>query len=133
MEERGIKVLSCTLENIDGLMARVRRAGKSAVPVLVVNDSHWGERQRLTIAHELGHMVLEIGAKVDDEKAAYRFAGAFLMPAEVLWATIGKHRTSIGWSETFCPQGTIRRERSGPDLSMQGSRYLRPNPVPATI
>ena len=101
LEERGIKVLSCTLKNIDGLMARVRRADKSAVPVLVVNDSHWGERQRLTMAHELGHMVLEVGPKVDDEKAAFRFAGAFLMPAEVLWNTIGKHRTSIGWSELF--------------------------------
>lgn len=101
MEERGIKVLSCALGNIDGLMARVRRAGKSTVPVLVVNDSHWGERQRLTMAHELGHMVLEVGAKIDDEPAAFRFAGAFLMPVEVLWAAMGKHRTSIGWSELF--------------------------------
>lgn len=101
MEERGIKVLSCTLGNIDGLMARVRRAGKSAVPVLVVNESHWGERQRLTMAHELGHMVLEVDPKVDDETAAFRFAGAFLMPAEVLWTAMGKHRTSIGWSELF--------------------------------
>ena len=101
MEERGIKVLSCALGNIDGLMARVRRTGKSVVPVLVVNESHWGERQRLTMAHELGHMVLEVGAKVDDETAAFRFAGAFLMPAEVLWAAMGKHRTSIGWSELF--------------------------------
>ena len=110
LEERGIKVLSCALDNIDGLMARVRRAGKSTVPVLVVNDSHWGERQRLTMAHELGHMVLEVGAavrpphggrKVDNEQAAFRFAGAFLMPAEMLWASMGKHRTSIGWSELF--------------------------------
>ena len=110
LEERGIKVLSCALDNIDGLMARVRRADKSTVPVLVVNDSHWGERQRLTMAHELGHMVLEVGAavrpphggrKVDNEQAAFRFAGAFLMPAEVLWAAMGKHRTSIGWSELF--------------------------------
>ena len=101
LEERGIKVVSCALGNIDGLMARVRRVGKDSVPVLVVNNGHWGERQRLTMAHELGHLVLEVGAKVDDEMAAYRFAGAFLMPDEVLWAAIGKHRTSIGWSELF--------------------------------
>lgn len=101
LEERGIKVLSCALGNIDGLMTRVRRAGKSVVPVLVVNESHWGERQRLTMAHELGHMVLEVDPKVDDETAAFRFAGAFLMPAEVLWAAMGKHRTSIGWGELF--------------------------------
>ncbi len=30
-------------------------------------------------------------------------------------------------------QLTIRRERSGTDLSVQGSRYLQPNPVPAAI
>ncbi len=110
MEDHGIKVLSCALgavhrphgqSNIDGLLARVRRAGRNVVPVLVVNDSHWGERQRLTMAHELGHMVLDVGSKVDDETAAFRFAGAFLMPAEVVWAAMGKHRTSIGWSELF--------------------------------
>ena len=101
MEEHGIKVLSCGLGNIDGLTARVRRAGKSSVPVLVVNGNDWGERQRLTMAHELGHLVLDVSAKVDEEKAAFRFAGAFLMPAEALWAAMGKRRSSIGWGELF--------------------------------
>ena len=101
MEEHGIKVLSCPLGNIDGLTARVRRAGSIPVPVLVVNDSDWGERQRLTMAHELGHLILEVAPKVDAERAAFRFAGAFLMPAEALWASMGKHRTSIGWGELF--------------------------------
>lgn len=101
MEEHGIKVLSCALGNIDGLLARVRCGGKDPVPVLVVKDSGWGERQRLTMAHELGHLVLDIGAKVDEEKAAFRFAGAFLMPAEALWAAMGKRRSSIGWEELF--------------------------------
>ena len=101
MEGHGIKVLSCALGKIDGLTARVRRAGTTPVPVLVVNDGDWGERQRLTMAHELGHLVLEVGPKVDAEKAAFRFAGAFLMPAEALWASMGKHRTSIGWEELF--------------------------------
>ena len=44
---------------------------------------------------------MEMAAKVDEEKAAHRFAGAFLMPADALWAKIGKHRTSIGWGELF--------------------------------
>jgi Zn-dependent peptidase ImmA (M78 family) len=35
------------------------------------------------------------------EKAAHRFAGAFLMPAEALWSNVGRHRSSIGWSELF--------------------------------
>ena len=103
LEGRGVKVLSVTLaESIDGLTARVRRAHGNAVPVIVVNNAHWGERQRFTIAHELGHMVLDvIGRNVDGEKAAHRFAGALLMPAEALWSEVGKRRTSIGWDELF--------------------------------
>ncbi len=101
LEEQGIKVLAVDLTNIDGLTARVHRAGKATVPVIVVNRKEWGERQRFTLAHELGHLVMDVAAKVDEEKATHRFAGAFLMPAEALWAEIGKHRRAIGWEELF--------------------------------
>ena len=89
------------LTNIDGLTARVRREERSVASVIVVNQGDWGERQRFTVAHELGHMVLDVVPKIDDEKAAHRFASAFLMPAETLRAEIGKHRKSMGWSELF--------------------------------
>ena len=101
LEEQGIKVLAADLTNIDGLTARVRRAGKGAVPVIVVNRKDWGEHQRFTLAHELGHLVMDVTTRLDEEKAAHRFAGAFLMPADALWAEIGKHRTAIGWGELF--------------------------------
>ncbi|MAM94927.1 XRE family transcriptional regulator [Parvibaculum sp.] len=99
LEEHGIKVLAIDLTNIDGLTARVRRSRKGAVPVIVVNGKDWGERQRFTLAHELGHMVMDVADGVDEEKAAHRFAGAFLMPADALWSEIGKHRTSISGKE----------------------------------
>ena len=101
LEERGIKVLAMRLANIDGLTARVRREDTSVASVIVVNRDDWGERQRFTLAHELGHMALETAPKVDDEKAAHRFSGAFLMPAETLRAEIGKRRKSMGWGELF--------------------------------
>lgn len=101
LEAQGIKVLAVDLTNIDGLTANVRRTGKDDVPVIVVNRAEWGERQRFTLAHELGHMVMDVAAKLDEEKAAHRFAGAFLMPADALWAEIGKHRKAIGWGELF--------------------------------
>ena len=101
LEERGIKVLAMSLTNIDGLTAQVRRDDRSVASVVVVNCDDWGERQRFTLAHELGHMAIETAPKIDDEKAAHRFAGAFLMPAETLRTEIGKHRKSIGWSELF--------------------------------
>lgn len=99
LEERGIKVLSVDLSDIDGLTARVRRRGKESVPVIVIKKSAWSERKRFTLAHELGHMVMEVAAGVDAEKAANRFAGAFLMPVEALWREIGKHRTMISLGE----------------------------------
>ena len=101
IEGRGIKVLAVDLATIDGLTARVRRAGADAAPVVVVNRKTGGERQRFTLAHELGHMVVQVAPRVDAEKAAHRFAGAFLMPAETLRAEVGAHRRSMGWSELF--------------------------------
>src|SRR5438552_1052870 len=103
LEERGIKVLVVdSKENIDGLAAQVRRSRGEPVPVIVIRSGAHGERQRFNLAHELGHMMMEVQ---DDEKfrekAAHRFAGAFLMPAEALWSNVGRHRSSIGWSELF--------------------------------
>lgn len=60
-----------------------------------------GLGQSFTIAHALGHMVLEVGSEIDEEKAAHRFAGAFLVPAETHRTEIGKFRKSMGWSELF--------------------------------
>lgn len=103
LEERGIKVLVVdSEENIDGLAARVRRSRGEPVPIIVIRHGVQGERQRFNLAHELGHMVMDVkGDEKFREKAAHRFAGAFLMPAEALWANVGRHRSSIGWSELF--------------------------------
>ena len=99
LEERGIKILSVDLSDIDGLTARVRRKNGEPIPVIVIKEDEWSERKRFTLAHELGHMVMEIRHGLDAEKAANRFAGAFLMPAEALWREIGKHRTMISLGE----------------------------------
>jgi Zn-dependent peptidase ImmA (M78 family)/DNA-binding XRE family transcriptional regulator len=103
LEERGIKVLVVdSEENIDGLAAQVRRSRGEPVRVIVVRRGIHGERQRFNLAHELGHMVMDVqGDDKFREKAAHRFAGAFLMPAEALWSSVGRHRSSIGWNELF--------------------------------
>lgn len=38
-------------------------------------------RQRMSLAHELGHLSMRVADGLDDEAAASRFAGAFLYPA----------------------------------------------------
>lgn len=102
VEDRGIKILSIPLNEIDGLTARVCRGDKSVASVIVVNQSNAGDRQRFTIAHELGHIILDVVAKdIDQERAANRFAGAFLIPAETLRAEIGSFRTSVSLAELF--------------------------------
>ena len=100
MEERGIKVLKVSLpKSVDGLSCHVRRVGGPDVPVVVCSTAKSLERQRFTIAHELGHMVLGIPSDVQEEKACNRFAGAFLAPEEELIREVGRRRLNFGVAE----------------------------------
>ena len=99
LEERGVKIFALPLGSIGGLAARADGRGTRSVPVVVVNAQNWGERQRFTISHELGHITLDVSPNLDPESVAQRFAGAFLMPAEALWLEVGKHRSAIPLGE----------------------------------
>ena len=57
------------------------------------------ERQRFTIAHELGHLVLDIQSMVKEERACQRFAGAFLAPGNELIREVGRRRFNFGFDE----------------------------------
>ena len=102
LEERGIKVMSMSLpESVSGLTCWAQRPSGKSVPVIVTNEVDTGERQRFTLSHELGHMVMDVAKDLDEEKASHRFASAFLMPAETIRAEIGRNRHSIGLGELF--------------------------------
>ena len=59
-----------------------------------------GARQRFTIAHELGHLILNIkGKEIDHEKLCNRFASALLMPKEAVINEFGKARKNINFFE----------------------------------
>lgn len=93
LEERGIKVfqsLALHDNKFDGLACKVNGA-----PIIVVGSDWPGDRQRFTLAHELGHLVLEncINKRLDIEKAANRFAGAFLAPASEVIKELGNKRS----------------------------------------
>lgn len=102
LEDKGIKVIALELpENVSGSKAFVRRPDRQDVPVIVVNQGHNGESQRFTLAHELAHLVLQFRGLSDSEqeKAADRFAGAFLMAQDMVLRLLGPHRTSISLGE----------------------------------
>jgi len=102
LEERGIKIMSLPLPtSVSGLTCWANREGGRPVPVIVVNEVDTGERQRFTLSHELGHMVMDVADKVDEEKASHRFASALLMPADTIRTEIGKKRQSIAPGELF--------------------------------
>lgn len=102
LEEKGIKVIALDLpEEVSGSKAFVKIKRQDNVPVVVVNQKHNGERQRFTLAHELAHLVLRFNdmSGLDEEKAANRFAGAFLMAKEMMFRLLGTNRTSISLGE----------------------------------
>jgi Zn-dependent peptidase ImmA (M78 family) len=102
LEEKGIKVIAVELpEQVSGSKAFVQRAGHDDVPVIVVNKRHNAVRQRFTLVHELAHLVLRcVGlTEAEEERAADRFAGAFLMARRMMERLLGKTRRFISIGE----------------------------------
>lgn len=103
LEVKGIKVMSLELPAaVSGSKAFAMQSELEAAALIVVNSTHNGERQRFTLAHELAHLVLRFDEQLSDkqqEKAADRFAGAFLVAQEMLRKVVGKSRNAISMGE----------------------------------
>lgn len=103
LEDNGVKVIALDLpQAVSGSKAFASRDGQHPVAVIVVNKNHNGERQRFTLAHELAHLVLQLKGEwegKEGEKAADRFAGAFLVTSEMLFRRLGKVRTALSLGE----------------------------------
>jgi len=70
-------------------------------PLIIVNKTFPGDRQRLSLAHELGHLVLNLDEGIDEEEAAFRFAGAFLIPKETAIRELGPKRRMLDFRELY--------------------------------
>jgi Zn-dependent peptidase ImmA (M78 family)/DNA-binding XRE family transcriptional regulator len=91
-EQNGIKVGEIDgTENFDALTFSI----DEKTPVIVVKKNVVGDRQRFSLAHEVGHIVMDIEPGVNTEDAAHRFAGAFLAPAPGILADLGKKRKML--------------------------------------
>jgi Zn-dependent peptidase ImmA (M78 family)/transcriptional regulator with XRE-family HTH domain len=70
-------------------------------PLIIVNKAFPGDRRRLNLAHELGHLLLNLDEGIDEEAAAFRFAGAFLFPRQVAIAELGPKRRMLDLRELY--------------------------------
>lgn len=92
LEGRGIKVgLVKGDDRFDACTFWVNKT----LPVIAVKQGTAGDRERFNLAHELGHLMLDLPPDIDEEKAAYRFAAAFLVPEEVARVELGQARHSL--------------------------------------
>ncbi|MBU0551507.1 XRE family transcriptional regulator [Myxococcota bacterium] len=95
LESQGLFVFSTPIDEksrFDGLTATINGA-----PIIALAQHPPGDRQRFTMAHELGHLLLDgrLAEGVDLEKACDRFAGALLVPASTVRAALGRARRRI--------------------------------------
>lgn len=96
-EEQGVRVITTEKmeeNNFNGLSASCGNRRVIAI------GSQWpGDRQRFTLAHELGHLIVEsrLGESFDTqkliEKACDHFAGAFLLPGDKVVELLGIKRS----------------------------------------
>lgn len=101
LESRGIQVITTDVQanqKVDGLAGKI-----GDTPIIVISSHFPGDRQRFTLAHELGHLVLHgrLSEALNEEKVCNHFAGAFLLPEFALKQQLGAHRNAIEPRELY--------------------------------
>lgn len=97
VEDHGIFVIMLDAgEKFDGICAEIStESGKVKTFAVGIRKTTSGGRFRLTLAHEIGHLLLD----TENEDTAFRFAGAFLAPKEILFRRLGMKRNRIKKAE----------------------------------
>jgi Zn-dependent peptidase ImmA (M78 family)/DNA-binding XRE family transcriptional regulator len=96
LEDHHVHVLEISASGkFDGISAIATDDDHIVAAAVVTRTEVSGERERLNLAHELGHLVLDVAPDVDEERAAFRFGAAFLAPASTVRWRVGDHRAFI--------------------------------------
>ncbi|MDR1113265.1 MAG: ImmA/IrrE family metallo-endopeptidase, partial [Bacteroidales bacterium] len=100
LEDRNIKVVELDVdEDFDGLQTYVN----GNIPVVAYNlkKANKPDRIRLTLLHELAHLLMIFGdiTLKQKETLCYQFAGALLLPEETIKAELGAHRNKLSTLE----------------------------------
>lgn len=95
LESKGIKIMEIEYDNT--FSGTCIKAG--GFPIIVVNKNMCSERKRLTIFHELGHLLLQCIEGVDKEKMCNVFANEVLITSTIFKSLIGESRHDISLFE----------------------------------
>lgn len=97
-EDRGVIVVDWYDETglFDGLSGVCGRH-----PIAVIKTNVPADRKRLSLAHEIGHLVMNVEdkSKEKEEDLAYRFAAALLAPAKHAFHELSEWRKRLSWVE----------------------------------
>lgn len=113
LEDQHIKVIKLAVDDdFDGLQTMVN--GNIPVVAYNANKTNKPDRIRLTLLHELAHLLLNFGDIPLKQKEAlcYQFAGALLLPEKTIKAELGEHRNKLSVHEL----GAIKKQYG---ISMQ--------------
>lgn len=93
VEKAGCIVVSCELPelSVDGITVRAI----DLPPCIFLNAGLPGDRQRFTLAHELGHLVMHRTPTPSMEEEAHAFASAFLMDRHGLSDSVRGARVTL--------------------------------------
>jgi len=116
-------------------------------PVFFVSSSSPGDRQRFTLAHEIGHVVMHHLPTDEPEIEANRFAGEILMPADEILpdlkdltlqraAALKSHwrvsmQAIIKWAQRLQAISVNQSEYLFRQMTARGYRLCEPVPLPA--
>jgi len=107
LEDKNIKVVKLDVdEDFDGLQTFVN----GTIPVVAYNikKTNKPDRIRLTLLHELAHLLLTFGDITlrQKETLCHQFAGAMLLPEKTIKAELGEHRNKLSINEL----GNIKKQ-----------------------
>ena len=95
LESCGVKIIE--IDHDDKFSGTCNTAG--TIPVIVINRNMTSERKRITIFHELGHLLMHCAEGVDEEKMCNIFANEILIPSDKFKSLLGASRHDISLVE----------------------------------
>jgi Zn-dependent peptidase ImmA (M78 family)/DNA-binding XRE family transcriptional regulator len=101
IEKAGIIILTTSYNSakLDGMIV----PDEDALPLIYINKEQTGDRQRSTLAHELGHWIMHhaFNPMVDDdvEGEAFGFAGELMVPVQEFQRMVSDKTTLAGYAD----------------------------------